>query len=159
MRDSPVSDSSEIPIPGVTALDHAADVGLAVDGATLPELFQRAALGAMWLVLERDPTPAPPETRTVELVEPDLPALLRAWLRALLFWEETEGFVVRDVSLSFAPAPLCATRDGQAFGLHGRVSGVMDRGPRVREVKGVTLHGLRVERVGESWSGRVIFDV
>jgi SHS2 domain-containing protein len=39
------------------------------------------------------------------------------------------------------------------------MTGVLDDGPRVREVKGVTLHGLRVERMGEGWMGTVIFDV
>ena len=28
-----------------------------------------------------------------------------------------------------------------------------------REIKGVTLHGLAVERIGDEWLGRVIFDV
>jgi SHS2 domain-containing protein len=169
-----MTDPSEIPIPGVSALEHTADVGLAVDAATLPELFQRAALGAMWLVLEREPMSRSQETRPLQLVEADLPALFRSWLRTLLFWEETDGFVVKDMVLSFAPAPLCSARDGQAFGLHSRVMGVLDEeavglhsrimgvldeGPRVREVKGVTLHGLTVERGGEGWLGRVIFDV
>ncbi|MFO8173798.1 MAG: archease [Longimicrobiales bacterium] len=43
--------------------------------------------------------------------------------------------------------------------LIARVEGVMDRGPRVREIKGVTLHDLKLERRGKGWYGRVIFDV
>ena len=113
----------------------------------------------MWLVLEREPVSGSQEARPLQLVEADLPALFRSWLRTLLFWEETDGFVVRDMVLSFAPAPLCSARDGQAVGLHSRIMGVLDEGPRVREVKGVTLHGLTVERGGEGWLGRVIFDV
>jgi SHS2 domain-containing protein len=41
----------------------------------------------------------------------------------------------------------------------GKVEGYIDDGPRVREIKGVTLHGLQVERSGEGWTGTVIFDV
>ena len=163
----------ELPVPGVSGLEHAADVGLNVEAPTLSELFRRGALGAMWLVLERETAegtlPDPPatsesgpstlDTRTLELVEEDLSSLFRSWLRALLFWEETEGFVPRDMAVSFAPVPLCSAPDGQAFGLLARVGGVYDTGPRVREIKGVTLHGLLVERFGEGWRGQVIFDV
>lgn len=158
-------DPSEIPVPGVEGLEHTADVGFRIEGSDLAELFRRGALGAMWMVLERPPVQGNrggdthPETRPLELVEEDLPALFRSWLRALLFWEETEGFVTRDAVLSFAPAPLCGSPDGQAFGLSARVHGVVDLGPRVREIKGVTFHGLAVERIDEVWRGRVILDV
>jgi SHS2 domain-containing protein len=176
-------ESEELPVPGVRELDHTADVGLEITAPDLPELFRRSALGAMWLVLEREvegpggavwdldagtrwgpgasakARRSEGETRVVELVEEDLPDLLRAWLRTLLFWEETEGFVVVDPVVTLAPAPLCSSDSGQAFGLRARVRGWSDRGPRVREIKGVTLHGLVVERVGDAWQGRVIFDV
>lgn len=190
----PVDPTSEIPVPGVRALEHTADVGLEVEGGNLQELFLRGSLGAMWLVLERGPGeldwPVGPhrrdvgtapfsepmadgalkasdsvragsgeEVRTLGLSEEDLPALFRSWLRALLFWEETEGFVTVDASLAFLPVPVCSTPDGQAFGLEARVRGIRDHGPRVREIKGVTFHGLVVERQGEGWCGRVIFDV
>lgn len=157
MRNEP-----EIPFTGVRGLEHTADIGLELEAPDLPELFRRGALGAMWLVLERDPTASPPgpgEIRSLELVEEDLADLLRSWLRTLLFWEETEGFVTRSVALGLAPHPLCSTQDGQAFSLWAKVSGTVDSGPRVREIKGVTLHGLSVERKGDSWWGRVIFDV
>jgi SHS2 domain-containing protein len=175
--------SEGIPVQGVKEMEHTADVGLEISAPDLPELFRRAALGSMWLILEReaecpgaargggdlglelgDPAPLPKEPRLaeeriVELVEADLPALLRAWLRTLLFWEETEGFVTVDSVVALTPAPLCSTPDGQAFGLRARVRGRVDGGPRVREIKGVTLHGLEVEREEETWTGKVIFDV
>ena len=185
--------SGEIPIPGVRGLEHTADVGLEVEGGDLSEVFLRGALGAMWLVLEREPEldetePAvkdgegcvehggggaslggeedrardgdtPLLRRTLELTEEDLPSLFRSWLRALLFWDETEGFVTTGAALAFLPVPLCSASDGQAFGLQARVEGGTDTGPRVREIKGVTLHGLMLERRGEGWYGRVIVDV
>lgn len=171
-------DLPEIPVAGVRGLEHTADVGLVVEAPDLSELFLRGALGAMWLVLDRPPVvpgrssptekprtrssgilPEGQETRTVELVEEDLPALFRSWLRMLLYWEETEGFVTREADLSFAPAPLCSTSEGLAFGLLAQVRGILDSGPRVREIKGVTLHGLEVRRLKAGWQGRVIFDV
>jgi SHS2 domain-containing protein len=157
-----LTDEPEIPFKGVRGLEHTADIGLELEAPDLPELFRRGALGAMWLVLEREPATEPPdkgETRSLELVEDDLADLLRSWLRTLLYWDETEGFVTRSVALALAPHPHCSSHDGQAFGLWAKVSGAVDSGPRVREIKGVTLHGLSVERRGDSWWGQVIFDV
>ncbi|MFC1660850.1 archease [Gemmatimonadota bacterium] len=149
----------DIPVVGVTGLEHTADVGLEVAAPSLPELFVRAALGAMWLVLEREGKGEDVVVRSVELAENDLAALMRSWLRTLLFWLETEGLVVLQVKIGFLPVPRCSGPEGQAFGLRAQVTGCLDQGPHVREVKGVTLHGLAVERTGEEWVGRVIFDV
>ena len=182
-----MTEPGEIPVPGVRGLEHTADVGLEVEGRDLPQLFLRGALGAMWLVLERAPAEeyegdgsratfssavegreedvaldrrvGIPGARPLNLTEEDLPALFRSWLRALLFWEETQGFVVTGGKLAFFPVPLCSAPDGQAFGIQARVEGVVDTGARAREIKGVTLHHLAVERRGEGWHARVIFDV
>ncbi len=149
----------EIPISGVRGLEHTADVGLEVEAPTLPELFRRSALGSMWLVLEEISGPPELQTRALELVEEDLPALLRSWLRALLRWHESDAFVTVDAEVVLTPVPLCASADGQAFGLKARVKGWTHGGTPVREIKGVTLHGLDVAQNEEGWRGRVIFDV
>jgi len=149
----------DIPVAGVSALEHTADVGLEIVAKDLPQLFTRAALGAMWLVLERDGEGEGTEVRSVALSEPDLPALLRSWLQTLLFWQETAGFVVSEASVAPTPEPSGSAPGGQAPGLRAQVKGCIDEGPRVREIKGVTYHGLALERRGGEWFGRVIFDV
>jgi SHS2 domain-containing protein len=151
--------ADDVPVPGVRGLEHTADVGLEVEAPDLPELFRRAALGATWLVLEGEVGEGVGEVRLLEITEEDLPSLLRSWLRFLLFWLETESFAVTEAALSFAPAPLCSSSHGQAFGLRARVVGRTHAGPSVREIKGVTLHGLEVEKREGGWCGRVIFDV
>ena len=154
--------AEDVPVPGVVGLDHTADVGLEVTAEDLPELFQRAALATTWLLLERPPGArggGSPESRSVELVEEELPQLLRSWLRVVLLWDEADGFVSNDMELVFLPAPLCRSETGQGFGLQGNAKGGVDPGHRIREIKGVTLHGLTVERRGEGWFARVIFDV
>jgi SHS2 domain-containing protein len=143
----------------VTALEHTADVGMEIAAHDLPDLFSRAALGAMWLVLGRKARGQGREVRSLALVEPDLAALLRSWLRTLLFWQETEGFVVLEASLALNPEPTCSATDGQGFGLRARVTGCLDEGPYIREIKGVTFHGLMAEPRAPGWYGRVIFDV
>lgn len=138
--------------PGVTLLDHTADVGMEVTASTLPALFTRAALGTLWLV-EGDRDPASPATpsvpRHVTLSSADLPALLRSWLRELLHWRESEG-------VSFVGASFRTLSD---VALEAEVMTAPAAGEPVREIKGVTLHGLVAERSGEGWFGRVIFDV
>ena len=160
-------EADDIPIAGVRSLDHTADVGLEVNAPDLPELFRRAALGAVWLVLERpagEGSTAPggsveDELRSAELTDEDLGNLLRSWLRTVLLWAETDEFVTTEANLTLVPTPLCASPDGLAFGLSAEVEGTIDRGPRVREIKGVTLHGLTVMRKEEGWLAQVIFDV
>ena len=145
----------EVP-SGVTPLDHTADVGLDVEAPTLEDLFTRAAMGMAWLI-QGAPLPDPdeagsasdPAPRGLSLTADDLPALLRAWLRELLFWHETE-------SLALAMADF-STLEGSRLEAEIRLRRV-EEAP-VREIKGVTFHGLLVEGGEEGWRARVIFDV
>lgn len=141
---------------GVTFLDHTADVGLEATAASPQLLFHRAALGALALVEGpggRDAAgdsgdEGPP--RSVALEADDLPALLRAWLRELLWWHEVDGVAYREARFS----RLEPTR------LEARVVVAPARPDPVREIKGVTLHGLEVvEGEDGEWQARVIFDV
>jgi len=149
--------------PGVVFLDHTADVGLDVAAPTLAELFTRTAAGMACLIHgadredpeDREPTspraagPTPLAERSLTLSAEDLPALLRAWLREILHWHEAEGLAVRDARFSaLGPTELNAS-----------VTVSPDTDEPIREIKGVTLHGLAVEQGVEGWRSRVIFDV
>lgn len=147
MTDRP-PEMSEMPVPGVTALEHTADVGIEVEAWGVDELFLRAAQGMAHLILEHE-LPAPSQTRRMSLTATDRPALLREWLRELLYWHETEGFTLSRATFHV----LDATR------LEAIVMGGPDPCGPVREIKGVTLHGLAATQRGEGWYARVIFDV
>lgn len=145
--------TSRDPLEGVEALDHTADVGIRIVADALSELYRRAALGALWMALGTPPVSGE-EVRTLEITAGDHPDLLRRWLREILFLQEVEGFAVGGVdTLDLTPGPsgieLVATLRGGPVPLHP-----------VREIKGVTWHGLQVEerRSGE-WFAQVIFDV
>lgn len=142
-------------LPGVRFLDHTADVGMDVEAHSLEALLHRAALGMLALLRgeedvtedvaqeaeeEADADPPVATTRAVslDLAEESGPALLSAWLRELLFLHEVER------------------RDYAAFTAdrldRWRFAGVVwtrAGGHAVREIKGVTYHGLLVEEEEE----------
>jgi len=148
--------SGEMPIQGVRLLEHTADVGLEVEADTPVELFRRAALGMTHLLLDDVPIlQGGGEVRLVSLRSTELPDLLREWLREVLHLHESEGFAVSSMDLSLS----------EGWELNGELLGVIDPAVPIREIKGVTLHGLRAEprernqTGGREWCGRVIFDV
>lgn len=159
--------------PGVTFLDHTADVGIDVEAASTEQLFHRAALGMLALLhgLEDDstgperpdvPTPSFSSTQggadaAAEGGEPSSAiavsgdgwgAVLLAWLREILFLHETRN---RDYTRA-------DFHRLDPTGLEATVRTVPSA-PAVREIKGVTYHELAVERTDHGWKGRVIFDV
>ncbi|HSM08981.1 MAG TPA: archease [Gemmatimonadota bacterium] len=148
--------------PGVREIEHTADLGMEVEAASLEELFQRAAAGMMALVRSTDDGPVErpaddmslrPTVRSVRIEldgdEPDVAALLVRWLRELLYLQEVAGFVYHDATFQ--------RLDGS--GLRASVRPHPDPSRQIRELKGVTYHGLEVERDGDRWRARVIFDI
>ena len=145
-----------MPIQGVRPLEHTADVGLEVEADSPAELFRRAALGMTHLILDDVPAlQGGGEVRLVLLRSAELPDLLREWLREVLHLHESEGFALSTVDLTLS----------EGWELSAKLRGVIDPTVPIREIKGVTLHGLRAglrerdETPGRKWYGRVIFDV
>lgn len=136
------------PPPGVEAFDHTADVGIRVAAPDLPELFRRAGLGAIWMALGQVPSEVS-ETRTLRLEEGDLDALLRSWVRELLYWQEVEGFAAGEIHV----LGVDQTR------VEARIRGGNAPERPVREIKGVTWHGLSVEEAPGECRAQIIFDV
>lgn len=151
--------------PGVLEIEHTADLGMEVEAASLAELFRRAAAGMMALVRDRDgdraaaPDRAPDGSSprpdaAVRLIEfdredVDLAGLLVRWLRELLYLQEVEGFVYGEAEFERL----------DASGLRARVRPAPNPAPAIRELKGVTYHGLEVGCRDGAWRARVIFDI
>lgn len=175
MTDVPASDDPAL--DGITFLDHTADVGIDVVAPSLELLFHRAAVGMLALLLgldddgdadgpssrsdSREPSrleaarggPDARGARGVEALSIELEAdtvteLLADWLRELLFLHETRH-------AHYARATFDRLTEAV---LEARVQ-TGPAAPAVREIKGVTYHELGVERTGDGWRGRVIFDV
>lgn len=145
-------------LPGVTFLEHTADVGLDVEAPSVELLFHRAAAGMLALLRGDEEGPGPegwaeagpssPEPRLLEIAARDRPGLLRAWLRELLLLHETGG-------ADYAGGTFLELTERR---LEALVRTAPAEGA-VREIKGVTYHELQVRRTGKGWGARVIFDV
>lgn len=143
--------TSEATPEGVVALDHTADVGLDVTAASLAELFARTALGMRWLLEGHGAADSPPpaDAQRIRLEASELDGLLRDWLRELLFLHEIEGRAFESAEFS----------ELSETGLEAEVV-LGEAAPEpIREIKGVTFHGLTVDQDARGWRARVIFDV
>ena len=136
---------------GYEFFEHTADAGLRVYGKTLRDLFVHAAQGFVALVVEDSPI-APRETRPVVLNAESVEALLRAWLKELLFWFSADRFLPGQYRLdTVEELRLQGQVSGERFDLSRHTQGV--------EVKGVTHHQFQVTKTPNGWEARVIFDI
>lgn len=159
----------------VDPLSHTADVGFEVRADTLAELFRGAADGLV-RTLRADPEEdgdaaatggeraaptgedvapgredASPEAERLSLERPDRERLMVGWLRELLYRATAEGRFPEEVRVDeVGPTSLEARVRWTPPGAAGLA----------REVKGVTYHGLRVERESDGrWHARLVLDV
>lgn len=133
-------------------LKHTADVGFRVEAASPEELFELAAEGLVRaLGLEPGP-PAEGEPERIELSRPDPERLLVAWLRELLARAQVDGTVP-------SAAVEAVTLGGPAPRLEARIRWSPAASGPVREIKGVTYHGLELARDPAGWHASVVLDV
>ncbi len=144
----------------VDPLSHTADVGYAVTADSLSELFRGAADGLVRTVREGngdaglEPADAAAETEreAIDLDRPDRERLMVAWLRELLYRMSRDGRLPEAISVEMSGPSALKARIRWAPGGGEQ--------PRVRDVKGVTYHGLRVEEEPEGeWHARLVLDV
>lgn len=141
----------------VTELSHTADVGFELRAGSLEELFGLAADGlarARGAAADRD---APSRADDVELARPDLERLLVAWLGELLYRAVRDAVVPRATVEEVAGPEV----DGEDVArLRARVEWRPAADEPIREIKGVTYHGLEVRRDDDGdWHARVVLDV
>jgi SHS2 domain-containing protein len=136
--------------PGWELLDHTADIRLAVHGATLEELFLNAWRGLTHLLAADAKVNADSEM-IVSLDAETTEELLVDWLRELLFQNQTRKFVAVDVEI----------KELSGSCLHAKLRGgnpPSDFEPAL-EIKGVTYHGLFVEKTEEGYLAKIVLDI
>ncbi len=136
---------------GYEFFEHTADVGLRAYGSSLTELFTHAAQGMAALLVERNQAGSR-DTRALALQADSVDALLRAWLKELLFWFQTERFVASVYHIDRITLTEIRAR------VHGGTFNP-DRDAPGTEIKGLTFHQFRVNHVRDGWEAELIFDV
>lgn len=136
--------------PPFEVFEHTADVGIAVRGASLPELFSNAAAGMMAFIIPAALVRGA-ETRRLTVDADDRVGLLVAWLNELLVLLNGDGFVPREFHiLELSDTRLLAEVSGEPVDParhHFRL-----------DVKAATYHQLAIT-MNDAWHARIIFDV
>jgi SHS2 domain-containing protein len=137
--------------PAFELFDHTADVGAWAYGNTRAEAFQNAALAMFSLMVELDAV-ADVEERRVEVRAENQEALLVAWLSELIYLVDAEGLVFRRFSIDqLTNQRLVARIWGERIDPDRHTLGTV--------VKAITRHMLAIEKNGDGYSVRVIFDI
>jgi SHS2 domain-containing protein len=136
--------------PGWELLDHTADIRMEVRGKTLEELFLNAAVGLVSLLAPNAEADSATEIDIV-LDSDNAENLLVDWLREILFYNQARDFVPVQTDIM----------DLTNRNIRARlVGGVKLSGEEpVAEIKGVTYHGLVIEKKGAGYLARIVFDI
>jgi SHS2 domain-containing protein len=134
--------------------DHTGDVGVALTGRTLDELFASAALAfADTMTPLSGIDPRRPEE--LDVAAPELDLLLVDFLSELLYRFDTRAWLTREAQVEVREC------DG-GWQLLGTLIGErLDpaRHPMKILIKAVTYHGLHVTNVDGTWRANVVFDI
>ncbi len=131
--------------------DHTADLGLRVRAESREALFEEAARGLFSVILENPERVGGDLSFSFRIEGTRDDELLLDWLDALLFKFSSEHVVLGRFEVRFVEGGLTANAWGEPYSPD--VHGVGE------EVKAITYHGLRVEKLGEMWLGEVIVDL
>ena len=135
-------------------VEHTADVAVWVYGGSLKELFTSAGL-AMFSVLvakKKNKTKATLKEISFSKKAETLEDLLKAWLDELLFYFSAQRLVLYRIK-SF----VCNENSLQAKILFDTFD--EEHYEAKEEIKAVTYHELKVEKIRNKWRAHIIFDV
>lgn len=133
-------------------IDHTADLGMEVTGRAKRELFAKAALSLMDIVVERKGTPCRRKEKALTVEGSDPADLLINFLREILYLFNGKALIVEDCHIQeCSNQRLVAKLRVEPYN--------KEKYSMKMELKAVTYHGLSVERIKSGWRARVIFDV
>lgn len=133
-------------------IDHTADLGIEVTARTKKELFTKAVLSLMDIVVERKGTGADVKEKAMTVEGSDPADLLINFLREVLYLFNGEVLIT-----AMCEIMKCGNKKLDArlwLEPCNKEKHVMKT-----EIKAVTYHGLSVERNKKGWRARIIFDV
>lgn len=131
--------------------DHTADLGIEVYGKDQRELFVNAARALFDLITDLDTIEAK-TSLSLNLEAVDREDLLVSWLRELLYFHQSEGYLLNDFVIEdLEEQSLRATVKGEVY--------ETNRHALIREIKAVTYHQLKITQENEGWKARMVFDI
>jgi SHS2 domain-containing protein len=135
----------------LTELDHTGDAGLEVSATGMGELFERAAWG-MFAILTDMEDVSPDESIDVTAEAADRDALLVQWLSELNYLHVTDAWL-------FSAFEIVGVSEKSVSGVAFGERYDPERHTLYTEIKAVTFHDLVIERTGDAWRARVVFDM
>lgn len=135
-------------------IDHTADIGIKVEGASEAELFVSAAEALFDICFESKKNLTPSIEVPIEIDAPALDQLFVRWLSELLYLYETRRLVFSRFYMDeMSQTHLSGVAKGLKFD--------STRHTQKLAIKAVTYHQLKVERDPTSglWLAEVIFDI
>lgn len=130
-----------------------ADCALDVEGTSLDDLFETAAL-ALARVMADPATIEPRLERTITLTSPALDLLLYDWLSELIF--------LKDRDRTIFPSATVRVHGGGPFDLTARLHGdVIDPETMTlgSDPKAVTFHAFELTEDAKGWRARIVIDL
>ena len=131
--------------------EHTADLGLRVEAQDLETLLAEAGAGLLGVLMDNPEAVEPRQPQAIEVAGSDPEYLLFDWLDELLAIFDTRRILFSRFDIRLDPSGLKATAWGEALDPR--------RHRLAHEVKAITYHGLKVERVGSRWRAEVIVDI
>jgi SHS2 domain-containing protein len=136
-------------------IDHTGDIGIRVTAPSLPQLFERAALGTFRVLTDLAAVQASKETH-VAVDGHDLEALMVRWLSELNYRHTVDGvlfgaFAVESIQETDEGLTLTATARGEPID--------PARHTVYTEIKAITFHGMNIRETDDGWTVQVIFDM
>jgi len=132
-------------------LEHTADIGFEVFGATRKEVFANAARALMHLMVDLEAI-APQEEFSLRAEASDMPSLLVNWLSEILYLFDAEGWLFRDFEFEeLTDHSLAALAQGEKFDRKRHQVKLL--------VKAVTYHQLDLRETAQGWRAQVYVDI
>ncbi len=132
-----------------------ADVAFEAYGKDLPEVFRSAADAVMNVMVDNLEAIKPLEKRVIETNNEALDLLLLDLLQSLIYYKDAERLLlrVRDLNIN---------EHNGSWHLRAQAQGERmdpERHVLLADVKAVTLHDFRLEKVDSGWRAHVILDI
>jgi len=132
-----------------------ADIAFEASGQTLEEVFTACAEATLNVMIEDLETVEPREERDISLADASLEMLLLNFLQEIIFHKDAQQLLLRvtDCRIEEVGGEFRATGKGRGERLDPA------RHAQRVDVKAVTLHQFRLEKVDSEWRAHVILDI